>query len=673
MLRNLTDISNVSVIHKSSNENIYGAQKIQYDGNPVGSGGVGSVYKIENIDGKKFEGLLLKLISNDEFIAKTYDTISLLHTKINEKQKQTQSNFLIEYPEFGGLPFLVFKAKISETKEKVTGMIVQNLLERGYFDYGDESFKRINKNQFIDYTDKLYIAYQLARGIELLHELKFIHADLKDNSIFINLNIPQIAIIDYDGGFNYDKQSFALTIGALQSWASYTFRRAIGLNKAAKDFTVTERLDEEKWNLAVGIFEVFFATIPFYFLKDNEDETIKSYLKNNTWPDIPSDLTLFKENNLSFHTNLLEVFEALGKAGLKPLIDTFKNIFNSGYKNELKRLSPKQWKDLLFNLCVEFVGLPKIENFESKKAIIDFEGDTIEFKWSAKYYRSIQLNGTQIEQHITNKLLKLETDREVELLVVNDFGEARKFIKVSANRITPIIKKFEATISKRTDLTPVKLIWETKDVRKVLISQVHKELPLNGETEVNPQEKTNYILTAFGNFDQKISAELEIDVETPKINLFKYEINIEKGINNVDLFWETENAQEVKIIPGIGKVEHKGETYISIADRTEFTIIAKGYFNEITKKIEAQPFPIPIIKGLFVPIPVLNLENPIPAHLLEMQIPFIKLSNLNLDPKIEFSSIEPNFSELDKNLKELNDAPKIAPNSNNIFNRIFKK
>lgn len=672
MLRNINDISNISVIQQNLDVNIYGAQNIQFDENPIGSGGVGSVYRIENIDGKSIEGLLLKLITEVEFIDKTHDTISILHNKINERQQQTKTPVFIEFPELRGLPFLVFKGKINETDEEVTGLVVQNLSVKGYIDYGAESFNR-NNYFTVDFTDKLYLAYQLARGIDFLHDLKFIHSDLKDNSIFINLNIPQIAIIDFDGGFNYDKQSSALTIGALQAWASSKFRKAIGLQKSAKDFTYAERLDEEKWNLAIGIFEVFFGLQPFYFLKDNEEATLKAYLKNNTWPNIPSDLALIEEKNLPFHSNLIQLFEELGNAGLNPIVDTFKSTFNAGYKNESKRLSPRQWKEMLFKLSKEFIGAPGLESFKSKKSTLDFKGDAIEFNWIAKYYRSIQLNGIQLEQHLTSKLVELDDECEVELLLVNDFGETRNSISISANRIAPVIKTFESSISKRTDLTPVKLVWETKDVKRVLISQVLEELQPNGEVEVNPLEKTTFTLTAFGNFDQEVTSTLEIDVQSAQINLFKYEINIERGIDNVDLFWETENALEVEISPRIGKVDLKGDTFIGIVDRTEFTLTAKGYFNEVTKTIEAQPFPIPIIKGIFIPTPVVNLENTVPGHLLEIPTSLTNLSNLNLNTSIEFDTVMPNFTDLDAKLKPLYDASEVVPKADNLFNRIFKK
>lgn len=671
MLRNVKDISNISVIQQSSNENIYGVQKIQFDENPIGSGGVGSVYRIENLDGKSVEGLLLKLITEKEFIVKTHDTISLLHDKINERQQQTKTPIFIEFPELRGLPFLVFKGIISETEEEVTGLIVQNLSVKGYIDYGDETFNR-NKYFSVDFTDKLYLAYQLARGIDLLHDLKFIHSDLKDNSIFINLNIPQLAIIDFDGGFNYDKQSSALTIGALQTWASSKFRKAIGLQKSAKDFTYSERLDEEKWNLAIGIFEVFFGIQPFYFLRDNEDATLKAYLKNNTWPNIPSDLTLAAEKSLSFHSNLIQLLEEIGNAGLNPIVDTFKNTFNVGFKNESKRLSPRQWKEMLFKLSNEFIGAPLLESFKSKKSILDFKGDTIEFNWNARYYCSIQLNGIQLEQHLTNKVVELDDECKVELLLINDFGETRKSITIKANRIAPIIKKFESSISKRTDLTPVKLVWETKDVKRVVISQVIEELLPIGEVEVNPLEKTTYTLKAFGNFDQEVASILEIDVQSAEINLFKYEINIERGIDNVDLFWETENSLEVEISPRVGKVDLNGETYIGIVDRTEFTLTAKGYFNEVSKTIEAQPFPIPIIKGIFVSTPIVNIENTVPEHLLDIPTSLTNLTNLNLNTSIEFNTITPNFTELDSKLKPLYDLSIVLPKYDKLFNRIFK-
>ena len=268
--------------------------------------------------------------------------------------------------------------------------------------------------------------------------------------------------------------------------------------------------------------------------------------------------------------------------------------------------------------------------------------------------------------------ITLVDSTEVKLTLVNDFGEITEIIKIDAIKVDPKIIVFKSSISQRTDLTPVVLSWETKDVTRVRINSISEDLQPNGDTQVDPNEKTTYVLTAFGNFDQTIEKTITVDVETVEILKFNYAINIEKGIDNVDVIWETKNAIEVQISPRIGIVELSGKTSVGIPDRTEFIIIAKGYFNETSTTIEAKPFPIPIIKGLFIPIPILNLENHVPEALLQTPNVLQNIPTISVNNSIEFNTVVPQYVELDKKLKTIYDNEVGIPETRNLIDKIFK-
>ena len=213
--------------------------------------------------------------------------------------------------------------------------------------------------------------------------------------------------------------------------------------------------------------------------------------------------------------------------------------------------------------------------------------------------------------------------------------------------------------------------WETKDVTRVRINSIGEDLQPNGDTQVDPNEKTTYVLTAFGNFDQTVEKTISVDVESVEILKFNYEINIEKGIDIVDVIWETKNAIEVEISPRIGIVDLSGKTSVGIPDRTEFIIVAKGYFNESSKTIEAKPFPIPIIKGLFIPTPILNLENHIPEALLQTPKVLQNIPTISINNSIEFNTVIPQYTELDKKLKTIYDNELGIPETRNLIDKIF--
>jgi serine/threonine protein kinase len=677
MLRKLSNINSISVIQQNLGHNIYGLSEIQYEETVVGKGAVGSVFKVINVDGRSETGLLLKLISEPEFSDKSLQTITILHEKLNEYQANTGIPVLVEMPELSGLPFIAFKATLENSEDEISGYLMRDLGYYGFSDLGSESWNREKYITNTGFEEKLYLCYQFAKGINFLHDLKFIHADLKENSIFLNLDKPQLSIIDFDGGYHYDKQPFALTIGALTSWASPFWRKIIGQGKSSKDVTTSERLSEENWILASGLFEILFGIQPFYFLKNIDEVTIDSYLKKSRWPEILNDSTELNQQNIPFHNSLLKIIENLSDQGLKPLIDAFKKIFNDGHLKESKRLNPKQWLALLKEINKEFIGEPKINKFKTSTQIINAKDEKVKFSWDAHFYNAIYLDDKLQDPLINEASLNIEDEKEIEIRVLNDFGFATEIIKIKANKVIPLIHEFSSNIQKRVDLAPVMLSWSTSNCKNVTIQSLEDDLVPIGNIEVNPLSKTKYVLTAIGFFDQKNIAELEVDVETAKITSFRYEINIERGINNVDLFWTTEHATEAEINPRIGKIELSGRTHIGIHDKMDFTLIARGHFNEVQSTIEAQPFPIPIIQGIFIPTPSFSLEARIPDNYLEIPSALTKALIINFNNNISFEEVIPPYVRLNSEqvLKNIEETSKnvFLTKFDNIYKQVFKK
>jgi len=671
MSKTLTNIIGISTIDYSFNERLGDVKEVIFNDEAIGTGAIGSVYRIESIGGEKRDSLLVKIIDKADFVEQTYDTLSILHDKLRTIQYSNNSPIYVEYPELLGLPFIVFKGNLLGQDQIVTGLIMKNLVSDGFEDLGAEEWD-LEKYLQVDVKSKLNMSYQMAKCIDFLHSIKFIHSDLKGQSLFINLKIPQVAFIDFDGGFNYDKQSYGLTLGALQDWMSARFKKFIRLGKSSKDLSFSERLDEENWNVAIGLFQVLFGIQPFFFLKDNEEATIKKYLKNTQWPknDGPDDI--FIDVNKNNHENIIQILEAFRLNGFEKLIDKFSRVFNLGFENSSKRPTPAEWKNLLFDLNKEHVGEPIIQKFIANKKSISFKGDSVLFSWQGSFYRKVYLNGILCDFLQKEMSITLVDSTEVKLTLVNDFGEITEIIKIDAIKVDPKIIVFKSSISQRTDLTPVVLSWETKDVTRVRINSISEDLQPNGDTQVDPNEKTTYVLTAFGNFDQTIEKTITVDVETVEILKFNYEINIEKGIDNVDVIWETKNAIEVEISPRIGIVELSGKTSVGIPDRTEFIIVAKGYFNETSTTIEAKPFPIPIIKGLFIPTPILNLENHVPEALLQTPSVLQNIPTISINNSIEFNTVIPQYTELDKKLKTIYDNELGMPETGNLIDKIFQ-
>jgi serine/threonine protein kinase len=677
MLSKIRNIKSISSVQQSLKSNIYGLNELEYDETAVGEGGVGSVHKIFNIDGENKKGLLVKIVIGEEKASKSYETISLLHSKLNDHQRNSGVPIFFDYPELCGLPFLAFKGEIDGNDNPVSCFLLYDLTHLRFDDFGDENWDREAFIVDVPFEHKLFLAYQFARAVSFLHDIKFIHADLKAESLFLNLSKPQVGIIDFDGGYNYDRQNSALTLGAINAWASAQWRKLIGQGKSASEVSTEERLNEENWIIACAIFELLFGMPPYYFLEGNDEEQIAAYLKKNKWPNIDNETAGIKESNINIHTNLLQVIEHLREHNLSKLIDTFIQVFNQGFEKPGKRPTPAQWKSLLFGVC-EATTTPEIKVFNADKEAIAFKNEGVLIEWQVEFATKVHVNGVLQDVFSNDTKIFLLDETELILKVESDFGAVIEKKTVRANKIDPIVHSFTSDVQQRIDLTPVELSWNISHCKVARLNKSDKDLIPIGKVAVSPEEKTRYILTAIGFFDQTVTADVEVDVITPEINEFWFEVNIEKGINNIDLFWTTSNAIEASIEPFVGNVATSGTTSVGINDKTEFTLTAKGSFSRVIKKIEAQPFPIPIIKGIFIPTPQFNLDVNVPHRLLEVPSILNKNFSVNFSNDIVFKPVIIPFEQfneklLAKSLSELKEPPEVGHSFfNNLFNKVLK-
>ena len=674
MIKSLSNIVDISFIEQLGNENdLLPLEKISYYDSEIGSGGFGSVYKIESINGIQTKNYVIKLINHSDSKEHAYNTINLLHNKIKKITTKNTKSIYQTNPELLGLPFIAFRA-IDEIEEKsVVGLLMHELVQLKYDDFGSDTF---NKNEYAETSipNRIYYAFQLSKTITFLHKISFIHSDISENAIWINNNKNQIAIIDYDSGFHTDLQEKPTTIGKVGQWIGSRFRNILSKEEDKETLSSEERIQEEYWVLANAIFELIFGVSPYFFINDADDKTKRKYLKENSWPSIDLNAKYFNSNNEKPYKATLSFINQLNDYGLNILTEAFIKVFNKGYKNERQRLKAEEWEKLLSDLCLALDLKPEIKKFTSDKKIIHSNEDVVKLEWEHCKGNLVFINDELINSNYCIK--KFDDTTEVTLKVVNDFGEATEKLIVTAKKVNPIIKSFNSNIFNRSDLTPVILSWETENTKLVTLSNFDDKFKSVDSFEVNPLEKTKYILKALGNFNQETEAEIEIDVIGASIKSFRYEINIEKGIDNIDLFWQTENATEASISPRIGNIALNGQTEIGIVEKTDFTINAKGFFNEVSKTIETQPFPIPIIKGILIPTPILNIEMVIPES--NLQIPQILNNNLsiNFNNSISFKEVIPDFIKLENHIdkiepigdKEINS---ISPTG--LFNSLFKK
>lgn len=631
MIKTLNNIRDISVIDQNAEQNLYSFSELSFDENEVGSGGFGTVHKVHSLDGRQTDEYLLKIFTNEEKKQHAYEVIKLLHQKLKIRQTKTGLPVFHEFPELLGLPFMAFKAYDKISDRTYHAFLMYDLTKSGFEFFGNDDIKSgtyIN----LDIENKFYLAYQLAKIIDFLHKINFIHSDINEQSIFIHPERIQLALIDFDSGYHFDKQDKPSTFGKLSHWISGKLRKHLSGNEN-HETTLEDRIWEENWLLANGLFHILFGVIPYFFLNDADDETKKYYLKKSKWPNVLPESDLINKSSIPFLQNLIPVLEKLEQSGADKIVNGFRTVFNEGYEKEKKRHGPGQWKEWLFEFNKHLQNSPTLEEYNANKDYILKKDETVQFTWRASKYQSILLDGKLCAINQITGEVKLKDSAKIKLTIRNDFGEINEIIKVKAKKKKPKILQLYTSTEIRSDIAPVELYWKTKDATKVVITTINQPLSPNGSIELTPTHKSIYVVKAFGLFDQEVEKEIEIDVVKPEILKFLYEINLNEGIDNIDLIWETENTINVTLTPIIGNVSRNGFEHVKIKKRTQFTLTALGLFDKTEATIEAFPFPAPIIEHLLVETPKIELQSILTNNLIDF--PF---SELELN-KIDFSNI----------------------------------
>lgn len=666
MIKSLSNITDISVIDQNGSNDILTFSRIEFDDNALGSGGFGSVHSVQSIDGISKSEFVLKIFTDEEHKQHAYDVIMLLHQKLKKRQSKSKTPVYHDIPELLGLPFLVFKGYDNISEKHCVAFLMYNLEKLSYEDYGSDKAE-LTEYKSLSIPDKLYLAYQLTKTIEFLHQIEFIHADLSENSLWFNSKRVQLSIIDYDSGYHFDLQGKPTTIGKVGHWIGSTFRNIIGQKKDSSYLSTIDRLYEEYWVLANATFEVLFGVMPFFFLSDTDNNTKQEYLAKFEWPNIDHTSPLFNKANSQQHEAITSFIEQLENAGAAELISAFKTVFNKGYKNETKRLTSKEWKDLLLNLNQSLDNNPLIKNYSSNKTSINQKDEEVVFSFDVQKYNAVYLNGKLVPLNQSSITLPLQDSSKIVLKTINDFEVVEDFIEIKAVKTEPKISIFEASTQLRKTESPVELSWVVNSAKAVSISGLTDSFSNQGSTNVEPVSKTTYTLTAIGFFDEKITKELTIDVIAPIIKTFTWEINLNEGIDNVDLLWETIEAQSVEIIPNIKENSPNGLVHVPISKDTVFKLIAKGLFSSVEEEITAHPFPVPIVKQIFAEAPKIEINTNIDFSESNLPKELFTANNIQFSNHIHFNNLEVNTTELKSSLE----FPKFE-NENTLISKFSK-
>ncbi len=165
----------------------------------------------------------------------------------------------------------------------------------------------------------------------------------------------------------------------------------------------------------------------------------------------------------------------------------------------------------------------------------------------------------------------------------------------------------------------------------------------------------------------------------PRIICFKPNKNVLIRGVEITIEWEVQNALEVEINNGIGKVLSKDKIIIKPIDNVEYILKVTGFNETIEQPLNIKVFPTPIIKSIQVPSLIVDQEIHIAINLPEFPNVDLGIREIQTDLNIQltqsiqlgvFTNNTPQYKECIVNLQSIN---KSTSYLSSLMNKIKSK
>lgn len=367
----------MSVI-KSINSNSLGIfpefndiKKIEIDSIPFAEGGFGKIYYCNKINGKKPKvDQVIKIFKDngqgcaDHSLKTTKGLVEkLVHTK--NDMEAFQLDFFHEYPALIGMPQFVFEGELDG--EKIAGFSSNNLVKLGYVPFSNVlDSDLMNKYFGLKFELLLSKAYHLARAFKLLRSYHFIHADLKTENFFVDMENGSIALIDFDSGAIIENsEDDTYTWGTPQDMLAPEIFTQMSNNNNS----ISVNLNTDRWSVTVAIHYLIMGYHPLFFLNDLSKNTMDQYFSEFNWPEVDISKPYFSNDNKDAYSYYLEDIKELPA-------EIYQNIeytINQGFTKPNHRVTYDQW---IFSIQNHIPESEKRNNFSkikirASRAIID--------------------------------------------------------------------------------------------------------------------------------------------------------------------------------------------------------------------------------------------------------------------------------------------------------------
>ena len=414
---------------------------IEVDDEPFATGGFGKVYNCTSINGRPptNQQVVKIFMDNGNGSARlNYTTTQRLQKKLHGENdvllSNSGKNITDTFPALKGVPQYSFEGVLEGIK--VLGFTSNNLTYLGFEEFKDYLQPQlVTQYQQIPIQRKMLMAYHLASAFKLLESFHFIHADLKPEALFVNLQANEIAIIDFDSGvITENPDDEPSTWGAGNDWvAPEIWEQQSNLQHIGK---INVDVYSDRWSVAIGIHYILTTFHPLFYLKELSPKVAKQYLNPPSgWPYVDKNATYFEKDNEEIYDNYLNWITS--SAIPEKIRNEISHTINYGYSNSTVRTSYSKWQAVLQDIQKK----PKIKVFDCSDALI--KGTTGKLIWKIEDAHTVIINNGIGQVGLSGTInIRPSSDIKYEIRAIGYFGEVSDEANVRVFP-TPVIESLK--------------------------------------------------------------------------------------------------------------------------------------------------------------------------------------------------------------------------------------
>jgi hypothetical protein len=554
-------------------------QSVDIEDRPLGQGGFGEVYRAVRIDGRSSPAQVIKLLIDNGFgmAQRGLETIQELQRRLNKKNAellQSSRKALLDHiPALVGVPQFSFEGTLEG--RRVVGYSANDLTTAGMEDFGRilEDDAKIRQFQSLPLASRMRIASQLVSAFQFLSaDVRFIHADIKAEALFVNTKQLRCAVIDFDSGaLARDPNDKPTTFGTRQDWLAPEIVKQLD---APGNTTRAVKVDlfSDIWSVNVAIHYLLFGFHPFFFLTEISERSVAAYFQRFQWPQADPSFQYFRCEYAAFYREY-QVF--LRTKLPADVLGRFSLTFNKGYLDPTARTTYGQWTTVL-----RTVNRPKIRMFSADRSFVD-DGRPVRLSWEVSGARRLDLLGVGEVTGLTSIDVHVRRDSVFTLVLTPDEGPPlRETLQVQVCKEPPRIQLFTVSKDFLAGREPVRLMWKVRGAERIEVDNGIGEVTGKSHLDVLPQHDCVFTLVATSPFGvvAKASVTVRVSKVPPSILYFRSDRGFLDDSTPLELAWKVSDDAHQVVIEGLGPVSREGRKRVAQRADTVYILRATSYF-----------------------------------------------------------------------------------------------